>query len=127
MRQKRDIQIRQGNTFREGYQFYTENAAGATIPLPLDGSRLVLIVAWKASQGMPAGEIRRVWPDGDLVVSPVSEEGGADVVEFHLSPADTRLVPVGNARWELEWQREGDEQTLIYGVDRVSKWINDDA
>ena len=107
--------LRRGNSFRRTFRF--KDAEGA--PVDLTGSVIMFVAE--------AGVVRIVksTADGSLAMSdPASGE-----ITLHLTPAETRLLPVGRlkVRYEIERRIGGEETTLVSGCIAVMDGINDDS
>ena len=107
--------FRRGNNFRRTFRF--KDAAGG--PVDLTGSVLVFVAEAGTVRVMKSTE------DGSLAMpNPAAGE-----IALNLTPAETRLFPVGRlrARYEIERRIEGDETTLVSGCITVMDGINDDS
>ena len=107
--------LRRGNSFRRTFRFKD----GDGTPVDLTGSVIVFVAE--------AGTVRLVksTADGSLAMpDPLSGE-----ITLHLSPVETRLLPVGRlrTRYEIERRIAGEETTLVYGFIAVMDGINDDG
>lgn len=111
-----DIDVWMGNTLSVVFQL-DQDADGT--PLPLTGSTFVFRVI---SGG--AEILRKASPSAELSV-PTPSNGK---VLLELSPADTRLLPLGRiARYELERRVSTEETTMATGFLNVRGGLNDDA
>jgi len=107
--------LRRGNSFRRIFRFKD----GDGVPVDLTGSVLTFVA------GGDGATIRKSTADGTLpMASPVSGE-----ITLHLTPAETRLLPVGRlrTRYEIERRIGGEETTLVSGCITVMDGINDDS
>ncbi len=107
--------LRRGNSFRRTFRFKD----GDGHPVDLTGSVLVFVAE--------AGGVRlcKSTADGSLTMpAPASGE-----IALHLTPAETRLLPVGRlkVRYEIERRIDGEETTLVSGCITVMDGINDDS
>ncbi|MCA3574780.1 MAG: hypothetical protein IOC86_12760 [Aestuariivirga sp.] len=107
--------LRRGNSYRRTFRFKDSDGD----PVDLTGSVLTFVAAGDGAT------IRKSTSDGSLLMpDPASGE-----LTLHLTPAETRLLPVGRlkARYEIE-RRIGDEETtLVSGCITVMDGINDDG
>ena len=107
--------LRRGNSFRRTFRF--KDSGGEAVDLT--GSVIVFVIE--------AGAVRLIksTADGSLAMpDPASGE-----VALHLTPAETRQLPVGRlkTRYEIE-RRIGDEETtIVSGCITVMDGINDDS
>ena len=109
------IGLRRGNSFRRLFRF--KDAEGS--PVDLTGSTLIF------SASAANVSIRKSTSDGTLLMPhPALGE-----ITLHLTPAETRLLPVGRLRTRYEIERRiGDEETtLVSGCITVMDGINDDS
>jgi len=107
--------LRRGNSFRRVFRF--KDAAGELVDLT--GSALVFV----AEAG--TARVRKSTEDGSLAMpDPATGE-----ITLNLSPAETRLFPVGRlrVRYEIERRIEAEETTLVSGCITVMDGINDDS
>lgn len=107
--------LRRGNSFRRIVRF--KDATGD--PVDLTGS----VVVFVADAGTT--RFRKSTEDGSLSMpAPTSGE-----ITLHLTPAETRLLPVGRlkVRYEIERRIGGEETTLVSGCIAVMDGINDDS
>ncbi len=107
--------LRRGNSFRRTLRF--KNGAGDAIDLT--GSILTFVVAGDGAV------IRKSTGDGTLLMpDPASGE-----ITLQLTPAETRLLPVGRikTRYEIERRIGTEETTLVSGCITVMDGINDDS
>ena len=107
--------LRRGNSFRRVFRF--RDADGDLVDLT--GSVLVFV----AEAG--TARVRKSTEDGTLAMP----DPAVGEVTLNLTPAETRLFPVGRlrARYEIE-RRVGDEETtLVSGFLAVMDGINDDS
>jgi len=107
--------LRRGNSFRRTFRF--RDAAGDLVDLT--GSVLVFM----AEAG--TARIRKSTEDGSLAMP----DPAVGEVMLNLTPAETRLFPVGRlkARYEIERRIDGEETTLVSGCITVMDGINDDG
>lgn len=112
MPSSRNFELWKGNTFSLGLRF----SAGG-LALDLTGSELVFKAAWTD------GALRKTTADDDGfdILSP--QEGTA---RLSLSVAETRTLPTGEVKFEIERRIAGEQKTFIYGVLICSEWVNDD-
>ena len=107
--------LRRGNSFRRIFRFKDSDG----YPVDLAGSTLTFVAVGDGAT------IRKFTGDGSLMMpDPASGE-----ITLHLTPAETRLLPVGRlkTRYEIE-RRIGDEETtLVSGCITVMDGINDDG
>ena len=106
--------FRRGNSFRRTFRF--RDAYGDLVDLT--GSVLVFV----AEAG--TARIRKSTEDGSLAMpDPVAGE-----IVLNLTPAETRMFPVGRlrVRYEIERRMEAEETTLVSGCITVMDGINDD-
>ena len=107
--------LRRGNSFRRTFRFKD----GGGDPLDLTGSVMTFVAAGDGAT------IRRSTGDGSLLMpDPASGE-----VMLYLTPAETRLLPVGRlkTRYEIERRIGTEETTLVSGCITVMDGINDDG
>ena len=107
--------LRRGNSFRRTFRFKD----GEGDPVDLTGSILVFVAE---ADGVRLGKSTA---DGSLSMpAPASGE-----ITLHLTPAETRLLPVGRlkVRYEIERRIGGEETTLVSGCIAVMDGINDDS
>ena len=107
--------LRRGNSFQRIFRF--KDAEGD--PVDLTGSVLVFVAE--------AGAVRivKLTSDGSLTMSaPTTGE-----IMLSLTPAETRLLPVGRlkTRHEIERRIGTEETTLVSGCITVMDGINDDS
>ncbi len=107
--------LRRGNSFQRSFRF--KDAEGD--PVDLTGSVIMFVAE--------AGVVRIVksTADGTLAM-PIPATGE---ITLHLTPAETRLLPVGRlkVRYEIERRIGGEETTLVSGCIAVMDGINDDS
>ena len=107
--------LRRGNSFRRTFRFKDGDGA----PVDLMGSTLTFVAAGNGAT------IRKSTGDGSLLMpDPTSGE-----ITLHLTPAETRLLPVGRlkTRYEIERRIGTEETTLVSGCITVMDGINDDG
>lgn len=107
--------LRRGNSFRRTFRF--KDAAGYLVDLT--GSVLVFVAEAGTTR------VRKSTEDGSLAMP----DPAAGAVTLHLTPAETRLFPVGRlrTRYEIERRIEGEETTLVSGCITVMDGVNDDS
>lgn len=107
--------LRRGNSFRRTFRFKD----GDGDPVDLNGSVLVFVTE--------AGAVRIVKSTADGSLEMPDPSTGE--ITLHLSPAETRLLPVGRlrTRYEIERRIDGEETTLVSGCVTVMDGINDDS
>lgn len=107
--------LRRGNSFRRTFRFKDSDGD----PVDLTGSVLVFVAVGDAAT------IRKSTGDGSLLMpDPASGE-----LTLYLTPAETRLLPVGRlkTRYEIERRIGLEETTLVSGCIGVMDGINDDG
>ena len=107
--------LRRGNSFRRTFRFKD----GGGEPVDLTGSVLVFVAE--------AGPVRLVKSTADGTLAMPAPTTGE--IMLSLTPAETRLLPVGRLRTRYEIERRiGDEETtLVSGCITVMDGINDDS
>ncbi len=107
--------LRRGNSFRRTFRF--KDADGDLVDLT--GSVLLFVAEAETAR------IRKSTEDGSLAMP----DPAAGQITLNLTPAETRLFPVGRlrARYEIERRIEGEETTLVSGCIAVMDGINDDS
>jgi hypothetical protein len=107
--------IWRGNSFSVGLNFKTK--FGSTlVPLDLTGSELVFRAGWEG------GSFRKTTAETGFTI----DNAALGQTTLELTFAETRLLPQGSVRVEVE-RRIGGKQTSIYrAVWPVNEWVNDD-
>lgn len=110
-----DPQVWKGNTFRLPIGISTVTA-GVKSPVNLTGSSLVFLATWSG------GSLRHETGDGSLTITDAVSGEAA----LTLSVAETRALPIGRIKYEIERRLSGDQTTILYGELVVTGWSNDD-
>lgn len=103
-----------GNTFRRIFVFKD----GAGDPLDISGSKLV----FRCSSA--TGVIRKDTDDGTGFTITDAVNGTAELI---LEVEDTRSLPAGEVRYEIELWSGTEQLSLLFGVLNVTVWVNDDV
>lgn len=107
---RKDLSIWKGNTFSMPIRLKTVTGGTAT-PVNVTGSTLVF---------------RVVWPGGSFEKDLTLTNAALGEASLSLSVAETRGLPTGRNRYEIERRAGADQTTLIYGEVVASEWANND-
>jgi hypothetical protein len=111
----RRITVWAGNTLDFGLEFRGEDGQ----PFDLTGSELV----FRAERETYL--LRKSSADDGSGISIVDPTGGK--ATLHFTVEETRAMPLGALRYEIERWILTEQRTLLYGEFQVNKWVNDDA
>lgn len=112
---QKNLSVWKGNTFKLPLTISTLSN-GVSTPMDLTGSSLVFRSIWSG------GSLRKA--TGDSGFSIVSAAAGTALLS--LTVAETRTLPNGNVKYEIE-RRVGSEQTtILFGELNCREWVNDD-
>lgn len=113
---QKNLEVWKGNTFALPISLKTRTN-GVTTPVDLTGSILVFRAEWTG------GFLRKstAIADGFSVLDAV-----AGSARLTLSVAETRALPVGRIKYEVERQTGADQTTILFGELVVAGWVNDD-
>lgn len=106
-----------GNTFTRPFIFKT--AAGD--PFDLTGSKLV----FKANNGS-VSIIRKATDDDPIAGFEITDAAAGEVL-LSLTVTETRALPAGQLRYEIERWVGAEQISLLYGTLTVTTWVNDDV
>lgn len=111
---RQDLDVWSGNTFRIVFQLKEANAD----PYDLTGLKLVFRAV------SATATIRKDTDDGTGLS--ITNALNGEVTLF-LSVEETRSLPAGKVRYELELWAGVDQTSLLYGELNVTVWVNDDV
>ena len=113
---QRQLNVWQGNSFALDLRLATIDGNTKT-PVDLTGSEIVFRAVWTG------GSVRKSSTDNDGLEITDAEDGR---IRLSLTVSETRALPLGEVRYEIE-RRIGDEQTtILYGMLKTHGWANDD-
>lgn len=112
-----DLNVWKGNTFDLKFSVKTR-VNKVLVPVDLTGSTLVFRAAWES------GSIRKVSGDADFSITNAVD----GQVSLTLSHTETRQLPKDQTvRYEIERRIDGAQKTVLFGIVKVSEWVNDDG